>query len=204
MHVRSDGARNRDRIVGSARELFATRGTDVTMRAVARHAGVAAATLYRHFPTREDLVRAAFAEEISICSVRTDEALADPDPWRGLQTVIREVALLQAKSSGFAAALFDEFPDGADVPDGLDAGDERVRALHNLRELIVRAQESGDLRPDFAPSDLILLMRASNTLMAVSPESSQRLVAYLLQAFTARASSLPAATPVSVLGVEFP
>lgn len=195
--MRSDGARNRSGILSSARELFATRGVDVTMRAVARHAGVGPATLYRHFPTREALVRAAFTEEISICEVLTGEALADPDPWRGLQAVIHEVTLLQAASRGFAAALFDE------PPDAPEATDKRIRTLHNLRELVGRAQESGDLRPDLTSSDLIMLIRASDSLLAVSPEASRRLVALLLQAFTSRTSELPAAVPIAVLGVEF-
>ncbi|MCZ9342279.1 TetR/AcrR family transcriptional regulator, partial [Streptomyces sp. TRM76130] len=53
--LRADALDNRDRILDAARALFATRGLDVPMREVARHARVAPATLYRRFPTKRDL-----------------------------------------------------------------------------------------------------------------------------------------------------
>src|SRR5437867_11035037 len=68
--LRSDARRNRERLVASARELFATAGVDVSVEEITHHAGLGMGTLYRHFPTKDDLIDAvledAFAEIIQI------------------------------------------------------------------------------------------------------------------------------------------
>src|SRR5271154_473463 len=91
---RVDAMRNRERLVAAARQLFALRGVEVSVREVARHAGVGVGTLYRHFPTREDLVDAvledAFEELIAIAQT----ALAEADPWRGFTRFIEEALVL--------------------------------------------------------------------------------------------------------------
>src|SRR5687768_10191364 len=89
--LRVDAQDNRDRILEVARRLFAARGLEVTMREVARRAEVGVATLYRRFPTRESLVSAAFAEQMTLCAAVVDEALADPDPWHGFSSVVERV-----------------------------------------------------------------------------------------------------------------
>ncbi|TDV40656.1 TetR/AcrR family transcriptional regulator [Actinophytocola oryzae] len=82
--MRVDALRNRDRIHEVARTLFAERGTEVPMAAVARHAGVV--TLYRRFPTKEALVTEVFTDQFATCVSVVDDALADRDPWRGFST----------------------------------------------------------------------------------------------------------------------
>src|SRR4051794_1798126 len=79
--LRADARHNRGRILEAARALFATRGLDVPMAAVARHAGVGVATLYRRFPTRESLITTVFADQFAVCAGTIDDALAGPDPW---------------------------------------------------------------------------------------------------------------------------
>ena len=96
--LRSDAKENRDRVLAAARELFATDGLDVTMREIARHAGVGPATLYRRFPTKADLVRAAFVHELDACRSIVVEALADSDPWRGFRGIIEQVLVLNARN----------------------------------------------------------------------------------------------------------
>src|SRR5688572_30625533 len=103
--MRADARENRARVLTVARELFAERGLDVPMAAIARRAGVGIATLYRRFPTKESLVREAFTEQFALCQAVIDEALTDPDPWRGFCTVIEKVCLLQASDRGFTAAF---------------------------------------------------------------------------------------------------
>ena len=63
--MRADARRNRDRLIAAARDLFAEAGADVSLDAVARRAGVGAGTLYRHFPTRDALVEAAYRSEVA-------------------------------------------------------------------------------------------------------------------------------------------
>ncbi|MFI5843941.1 TetR/AcrR family transcriptional regulator [Catenuloplanes sp. NPDC051500] len=176
--MRVDAARNRDQILDAARTLFATRGTDVTLRAVARRAGVGTATLTRHFPTREALIEAAFERQADLCTGLTEAALADPDPWHGLRGMVNRVFDPQARPGDLQITTFP-----ADSP-----------AVRNIRELTRRAKEAGSLRADFETNDLALLMQAGDSLAATSPAAARRLAEYLLQSFSARTGPLPALT----------
>lgn len=176
--LRADALHNRERILDAAREAFATRGLDVPMAAIARRAGVGTATLYRRFPTRYALVAEVFADQLTACVSVIDEALVDPDPWRGFQTAMEKVCAMQAADRGFTAAFLTAFPEA------IDFERERARAEHALTELTRRAKDAGRLRADFDRSDIILLLCANQGIVAESGEAaSRRLVAYLLQAF---------------------
>ncbi len=196
--MRTDATQNRTRILDAARELYAADGVETTMRAVAHRAGVGMATLYRHFPTREALFTAAFEAELARCVRLTEDALADLDAWRGLRTALDHAvgSQTEAGSWGFTKVFAAEFPDAGGMTDG------RARILRNISELARRAQESGDLRADFSPSDLILLIQVTDSLGATSPAAARRLVAYLMQSFSARTAPLPAPEPMAMLGVS--
>ena len=72
---RADAVRNRARIVETASEVFAVRGADASLEEIARGAGVGIGTLYRHFPTRDDLVEAVFHDRIDELEALADELL---------------------------------------------------------------------------------------------------------------------------------
>jgi AcrR family transcriptional regulator len=185
--LRADALHNRNRIVEVARALFATRGIDVPMAAIARHAGVGVATLYRRFPTKESLITEVFADEFEACASVVDDALTDPDPWRGFSTFLEKVCARQAADRGFSTAFIAAFPDAVDIER------QRDRIMRGFAELTRRAKESGQLRADFAPDDLALLLMANGGVTAeATPAASRRLVAYLLDAFRAKpAEPLP-------------
>jgi AcrR family transcriptional regulator len=202
-HLRADARQNRDRILEVARTLFAARGIDVPMAAIARHAGVGVATLYRRFPTRESLVTEVFADQFAACVSAVDDALTDPDPWRGFCTVIRTVCDMQAVDQGFSAAFVTAFPEALDVEP------YRERAVQGFADLTRRAKESGQLRADFVPEDLALLLMANGGITAGSTEAalaaSRRLVAYLLDGFRAVPTEpLPPPAPLSLRDVRGP
>lgn len=192
--MRADARENRARVLAVARELFAQRGLDVPMAAIARRAGVGVATLYRRFPTKEALVVEAFTEQFAQCQAVIDEALVDPDPWRGFCTVIEKVCVLQASDRGFTAAFVASFPDLH--------SEVRDRTWHGFAALVQRAKDSGKLRADFSPHDLTLVLMANGGLAAAPVEvavaASQRLVAYLLEAFRTGTDELPPAVPLSL------
>ncbi|MET9552535.1 helix-turn-helix domain-containing protein [Streptomyces sp. NPDC006645] len=195
--LRADAQHNRDRILEVAREAFTTQGTDVPLTTIARRAGVGPATLYRRFPTRASLVSEAFAEQLSLCASVLDDALADPDPWHGLCTVIEKVCAMQATDRGFTAAFFAEFPDTVDYQR------ERARAEDILGELVRRAKATGQLRADFDPADITLLLLANSGVVGesrqISQAASRRLVAYLLQSFGPdHAEPLPPPAPLGL------
>jgi AcrR family transcriptional regulator len=181
--LRTDAAANRARILLVAREAFASEGLGVSMTEIARRAGLGVATLYRRFPTKEELVAEAFAGEMGECADLLDAALADPDPWRAFCWVIEQVCTMQARSHGFSMAFLTSFPGSTEF------AALRERADRGLAELVRRAQAAGALRPDFDPADLPLVFVANGGLRAAAPaqalDASRRLVAYLLQAFRA-------------------
>jgi AcrR family transcriptional regulator len=192
--LRADARENRARVLAVARELFAERGLEVPMAAIARRAGVGVATLYRRFPTKEALVMEAFTEQFAVCRATIEEALADPDPWRGFRAVIEKVCLLQATDRGFTAAFVSSFPDLH--------SEVREQTWHSFAALVQRAKDSGQLRADFSPHDLTLVLLANSGLSGVPVEmavaASQRLVAYLLESFRAGTDALPPPVPLSL------
>ena len=80
--LRSDAARNRARIIAAASELFAESGADLSVDEIARRAGVGHATVFRRFPTKEDLVLAMFEERLLEVARVAEAAEELEDPWR--------------------------------------------------------------------------------------------------------------------------
>ncbi|MGW2031530.1 TetR/AcrR family transcriptional regulator [Streptomyces sp. NPDC001761] len=194
--VRSDARDNRVRILDAARAVFGEEGLSAPMREVARHAAVGPATLYRHFPTKRELIAETFAEQRRACHAAVRDALADPDPWHGFRSLIERICELHAHSRGFADAFMTAFPDAMDF-----AGD-RERTLIAVGELARRAQRDGRLRPGFVVDDLILMLMAhrglQDTPRADRLTASRRFAAYVIEAFRAApetAAPLPAPPP---------
>ena len=128
--LRADAERNRERILDAAREVFAEQGLEASTNEVARRAGVGVATLFRRFPTRDDLVGAVFADKMAAYAAAIDEALAKPDPWDAFCGFITRVCQMQADDRGFADVLTITFP----TAKALEA--ERDRSAHALTELL--------------------------------------------------------------------
>ncbi|MEU4202207.1 helix-turn-helix domain-containing protein [Streptomyces sp. NPDC045470] len=192
--LRSDARDNRERILAVARTTFAEQGLDVAMREIARRAEVGPATLYRHFPTKEALVTEAFREQMTACTAIVDEALADPDPWRGFCLVIEAVCAMQARDRGFTAAFVSAFPRA------IDFAADRERALDKVAELARRAKAGGKLRPDFVLDDLIMVLMANGGIRTTSPATAvaaaRRFAALLIQGLRAEPAIPPLPPPV--------
>src|SRR3954451_6009437 len=82
--LRKDAARNRERLLAAARELFATYGLDVTLNDIAHHAGVGVGTAYRRFANKEEVIGALYDESLEEVEALAQQALAESDAWRGL------------------------------------------------------------------------------------------------------------------------
>lgn len=179
--LRADAERNRERVVDAARAVFAEQGLGASTNEIARRAGVGVATLFRRFPTRDELIAAAFADKMGAYTQAIDQALADPDPWHGFCAYIQRVCHMQADDRGFAGVLTMTFPTAKAFED------ERNRSADALAELLDRAKATGRLRPDFAHQDVPLILMANAGVIAATreaaPDAWRRLVGYLLQAF---------------------
>ena len=152
--MRADAQRNRDKLLHAAAEAFAAGGTDASLEAIAKRAGVGIGTLYRHFPTREALVDAAYRTEVDhLCAV--DELLATLEPDAALAEFMDRFADYSATKRGMAAAL-----------DQLTAGGSNVRSetsaqiRGSVATLLDAAVAAGTIRSDVDAGDVLGALRA--------------------------------------------
>ena len=119
--LRVDAERNRGRIVEAAQAAFAEQGLDVPLEDVAEDAGVGIATLYRRFPTRDDLIAACFERRVAEYARVAEEALEAPDGWSGLCAYVEQICAMQAADRGLKDVLTRTFPERQDPGGASDA-----------------------------------------------------------------------------------
>ncbi|HUZ26052.1 MAG TPA: helix-turn-helix domain-containing protein [Streptosporangiaceae bacterium] len=188
--LRSDGLRNREALLAAARETFAEHGLNASLQQVARAAGVAIGTLYRHFPTRDDLLVAVFADKLRIVADTGEQALACEDAWEGFVLFLETLCGLQAGDLGFNELA------SADRPATGDAAHVRARIHHLWRSLLTRAQEHGAVRADLVLNDMFVLLWSHSRIIGatygVAPRAWRRHLHLMLDAYRAeRAHPLP-------------
>src|SRR5439155_5338078 len=81
---RADAIRNREKVLEAAKIIFSAGGPEASLEAVARQAGVGIGTLYRHFPTREDLFEAVYRREVEQLSELAEELKSETSPAEAL------------------------------------------------------------------------------------------------------------------------
>lgn len=191
--LRRDAERNRERIIAAARTVFARDGLNASMASVAREAGVGIATMFRRFPDKAELVDAVFIDRMDAYADAVAAALADPDPWHGFIGYVENACAMQAADYGFADVLTTTFP----AAKALER--RRNEAYAGMVELIGRAKDTGRLRADFDPSDLVLVHMANsgvvNATGDAAPDAWRRVVALLIQSFEAPARAPLPASP---------
>lgn len=187
--LRQDARRNRAALLAAARTAFAQEGVDAALEGIARAAGVAIGTLYRHFPTRMDLVAAVIADKKRAWIKAAEAAVVMEPAWDGLVFFLERVCELQAGDLAFndiASMRFLHAP-------GIEAA--RKRAYDLSRRIVERAQAEGSLRPDITAEDLAFIVwahsRVSEATHAIDPHAWRRYLALTLDGFRA-----PAAHPL--------
>jgi AcrR family transcriptional regulator len=148
---RADAVRNRERVLEAAKTVFSAGGSDVSLEAVARHAGVGIGTLYRHFPTREALFEAVYRREVEHLADLAEQLQADDvAPVEALRRWLRSDVEFVATKKGMATAL----ALAAHSPSELTAYSFE-RLSEAVGALLHRAVAAGDIRADIAPDDLL-------------------------------------------------
>jgi AcrR family transcriptional regulator len=153
--LRSDARRNRERILAAAAELFAEHGSELCVGDIARRAGVGHATVFRRFPTKQDLVLAIFRERLEEVARHAEEVARTPDAWEGLVAVMTDIAGRQARDRSLFEAV------ASDVVGCEVLRDAKARLLLPLTTLLRRAQADGVARADLEPQDLLFLVSAA-------------------------------------------
>jgi AcrR family transcriptional regulator len=175
---RADAQRNRERILEVAKDAFTRFGANVSLDDVAKQAGVGAGTLYRHFPTRDALLEAVYRSEVGKLAAAEREFSRTMPPIEALRAwMLLFVDYIAAKQI-IAPALNTMVGGPSKV---FQATGVLVKGA--IGALVKRAMDSGDLRPDTDPLDLLrALVGVSNVPMGGDwKRSARRLVEILIQ-----------------------
>ena len=148
--LRADARRNRAAVIGAAKKLFADEGLDAQMPDIAKAAKVGVGTVYRHFPTKDDLIAGLAAERFERLAEKAREGIDRDDAWEGLCDFIRFAAQIQADDRGLCEVM-------GSRPDVMDASARAVGLDELCDKLVKRAKRSGDLRKDLEWEDIPLI-----------------------------------------------
>jgi AcrR family transcriptional regulator len=188
--LRRDAQWRRDKLIAAAQREFAAQGVDASLEKIARDAGVAIGTLYRHFPTRLDLLLAAFKPRLQEFLDGAEKALEMDDPWEGFVCYLENLFRVQAGDRGFNDFLSRRFPGSADT--------ERIhdQMCRQIEDVLTRAQEAGEARPDITQADIVNLIWSNGRIIdatsTTAPNAWRRYLYLMLDAYRAeRAHSIP-------------
>jgi AcrR family transcriptional regulator len=159
--LRADAARNRELIIAAAAEVFAERGLDAATAEIAHRAGVGEATLFRRFPSKDELIDAIIESRMEEVALLADAAAEDPDPAGALERFMRDLVKRFARDRGFFEAA------GARCVTDPKFQPLRDRGLEAVGRLLKRAQDAGAVRTDLSASDVSFLAASAAHTMTV-------------------------------------
>jgi AcrR family transcriptional regulator len=174
---RTDAQRNRERILGVAKQAFTRSGANASLDDIAKDAGVGPGTLYRHFPTREELLKAVYRTELEKLAAAEQKFAETMPPIEALRAWLLLFVDAVAAKQIIAPAL------NTLVGEHKKMFEASYARMHEaIRALVKRAVKSGDIRKDLDPMDLLrALIGVSN--VASGPDwqqSARRLVDILV------------------------
>ena len=147
---RADAVRNRERVLEAAKAVFSAGGAEASLEAVAKRAGVGIGTLYRHFPTREDLFEAVYRREVEQLGELAEQLKNDKNPIEALRRWLHSGVAFVATKKGMMAALALAVQSGSELH--AFSFERLTRAIGSLLD---RAVTAGEMRSDLGPEDLL-------------------------------------------------
>ncbi len=178
---RADARRNYDQLIAAAREAFTERDRSASLEDIARRAGVGIATLYRHFPTRGDLIEAVYLEEVeALCRSADDQG--DTEPWAALVGWLGRFVAYVATKQALAEELFAANRD-AELFHGCRG------ALYGAGEpLLERAKAAGAVRRDVSIDDVLPMVGGIAKIQTADPAAVDRILSVALDGLRYRPS----------------
>ena len=172
--MRADAKRNREQLLAAARAAFTEKGAGAALEDIARRAEVGVGTLYRHFPTRQDLLEAVYVEEVqALC--RSAEDFADEPPWEALvhwfDRFVDYVATKKALVDEMLASVSKDAPVFRTCHEAIFAAGE---------PLLARAKAAGAVRPDIEFVDVIRLVGGVTMIKNATPDDIRRVLTVAL------------------------
>jgi AcrR family transcriptional regulator len=194
---RADSVRNRQRVLNAATHVFAERGLDATLNDVAARAECGIGTVYRHFPNKEALVEALFADRLDEIVALADEANMIGDPWQGFLFFLERSMELQVLDRGLRGVLLHSQYGRKQVKEARD------RIAPKVGRLVERAKAVGRLRADFDQLDVPMLINMIGSVADytgdIEPGLWRRYLALIVDGlFDARNSTSPIGSPPTV------
>jgi AcrR family transcriptional regulator len=150
--LRADARRNLERVLDAAAEAFAASGPDVSIDEIARLAGVGHGTVFRRFPTKDDLMYAVVERHVAEMRALAEEAVGADDPGEAFFDFVHRVAELNMRTPGLHRCV---------VHCGGKPGAAELEKL--VERIVSRAQRAGAVRRDVEPADVQLLVRSALT-----------------------------------------
>lgn len=170
--MRADARRNYEQLLEQARIAFAESGVDASLDEIARRAGVASGTLYRHFPTRMDLVEAVLAGQIAELVELGRGLLSADDEFDALTTWLRATLTHALTYRGLSAAV---------MSSALDLASSWHAELFDVGgALLARARRSGAVVADVADADVMKMVGAIAWAAQDSSAQAERMLTLLL------------------------
>jgi AcrR family transcriptional regulator len=154
--LRADARRNLERVLDAATEVFAASGPDASIDEIARLAGVGHGTVFRRFPTKDDLMYAVVERHVDQMRELAEIALVADDPGQAFFDFVRSVAELGMTTPGLHKCV---------VHCGGKPGAAELEDL--AQRVVARAQRAGAVRADLEPAEVGPLIRAA--LLAAPP-----------------------------------
>jgi AcrR family transcriptional regulator len=154
--LRADARRNLERVLDAAEQAFGASGPDVSIDEIAHLAGVGHGTVFRRFPTKDDLMYAVIERHVAHVTALASEALASDDPGEAFFDFAHQAAELMMSTPGLHKCV---------VHCGEKPGAAELEELGN--KLVARAQRAGTVRRDIKPAEVGPLLRAA--MLAAPP-----------------------------------
>ncbi|MFJ8582982.1 TetR/AcrR family transcriptional regulator [Micromonospora sp. NPDC093277] len=175
MPLRADAARNRDRVLATARLAVAAGDLSLQLNDIARRAGMGVGTVYRHFPTRRALLEALADDAFTALLDDARVASQQHDAWTGVEILLRALLLRQLADPAFSEVI-------STRPD-LDAS-ERTTAHRDefgklARTVLGHARQANAVRPGLTDDDLHHLVCGTVFALRIGDEPSERVERYL-------------------------
>jgi AcrR family transcriptional regulator len=167
---RADARRNYEKLLAAAAEAFTENGTAASLEDIARRAQVGIGTLYRHFPTRQELLEAVYVDEVEEMS-RAASDLTDLEPWDALVTWLHQFVRYAATKRALADEMMRTIDQDAEV---FVACRTAITAAGDM--LLRRAQEAGVVRPDTNFTDVGRMVGGIAAIRTADPGQIERIL----------------------------
>jgi AcrR family transcriptional regulator len=173
--IRADAVRNRAKLVATAREVFTAHGGDASLDQIAKAAGVGIGTLYRHFPSRLDLLEAVYRDEVELLRETAEKLIPNHRPVEALRRWL--VALVDYAAT--KRSIYTELIESVGRESELMTHSRAV--IYGTAEaLVAGAQEAGEIRRDVTSADVLRLVGGCTTMPDFDRDQTRRILGVVM------------------------